>query len=1142
MAKIFISYARQTQTEAQLIAETLRGGGHEVWIDDQLLAHRAFADTIEEQLNAADAVVVLWSAHASTSQWVRAEASRAHKAGKLVQARLDGGPLPMPFDQIHCIDLSSWRGDYDVPQWRSLLASVAAVTGGVRPPAAKPARATGVDRRSERRQVTALYCDLVDAGSLAARLDPEDMMQVLDVYQAACDDAISQYGGVIARYTAHGVLAYFGYPRGDEEEAANAVRASLALRDAVGRLDVASGVVLRTRAGIATGLVVVGELVGGGGVAREPGVVGETPNLATQLETVASANTVVVSTTTRRLTEGLFTYRELGPVILPGYELPVKAFEALDATDVGSRSQARTLTDATPLVGRQGELASMLDCWALAREGEGQVVLLQGEAGIGKSRLVEAFRRKVAETPSVHTVWHCGPQHGANALHPIAQQLAHAAGFERSDDADHRRAKLAAFLEQYGANAAQSHAVLADLLGIPAEVDSPIETLTPEKRKAVTLDTLLAMMDRASSDQPALFVIEDLHWCDPTTLELLDRATRRAADRPWLILATARPEFEAKWSDHADVNHIRLGRLDHGDAQRICDSLGAEALLPEALVSKIIARSDGIPLFVEEITRSVLEAMANAPTADAAAAVTIPNTLQDSLVARLDRLGPAKQVASLGATIGRRFSYELLAAVAPQPPAELRQALRDLTKAGLLERTGAPPNSHYIFRHALIRDAAYESLLKREREALHGRIAEALRDLFPEMARADPALLAGHLTERGAIAEAIPLWAEAGGRAASRGAHVEAVSHLQKALDLLRRQPATKDRAGFELNLLLGLAVSLAGSRGYCVPEVADALAEARAICDGLEGDARLFAVMQNSCSFAIVAGDLPTAGAAAERCAKIAAESGGVEQLIEGDNMLAVVGHLRGELTAARGCAERAIRRYRGHNGPKLVFEHLVDPLLGSLAVLALILDAVGDPVGADKAANELLEHARALGRSFSLVHGLSWNAAHHIIREDYRSALSSALEARELCDANGYESYRGGTNFVCAFAMGRLGKLDSAIETANQATVEFDRLGMGLMLHFHLTELAGLHFAAGDTGKALVTIDLAIAKAIETGERWYLSPAHRRRAEILARIPGADPAAISAALQESIAVAEAQGATAFAARARALLPNALK
>jgi class 3 adenylate cyclase/tetratricopeptide (TPR) repeat protein len=1136
MARIFISYGRSTAPQARRVADGLRALDHDVWIDDQLLAHRSFADAIEEQLDASDAVVVLWSPDAARSEWVRAEASRGRAAGKLVQVMLERCALPMPFDQIHCAKLFDWEGDSEVSAWASVVASVDAVlnpSGFAWHTKAAAAPSHPAESRTERRQVTVLSCDLEDSGALSRRLDPEDMMQVIEVWQAACDDIIAHHGGAIVRTAGHGVLAYFGYPRADEEAAANAVRAGLALSEAIRGLDLPIGGPLRAQVGVATGLVVIGDLTSPGG-RHETGVAGDTPNLALQLQRIAPPDGVVVSEATQRITEGLFVYREFGQPILPGYDAPAPAFQATATTDARTRSQARRQKSQTSLIGREAELAQIFEAWALAQEGEGQVVLVQGEAGIGKSRLIDAFRASLADGP-VPSIWYCAPNYADSALHPVAEQLAHAAGFDDDDAPESRRAKLGALLERYGVTLAEHAAVLAELLGVPADPGRLV--LTPDKRKAVTLDALIRIMEQAARDNPAVFVIEDLHWADPTTLEMLQHATQQAAQHPWLILATARPEFECGWSDHADVVQVQLSRLDAADAARICGELGAAVVLPGDMVKQIVARSDGVPLFVEEITKAVLESMAGASTASGVARVAIPNTLQDSLAARLDRLGSAKQVASLAAAIGRRFSYSLLAAVAPQEPPELREALRALTRAGLLERTGVPPSSNYLFKHALIRDAAYDSLLKKERQALHGRIAAALREQRTDAQRAEPALLAYHLTESGAIAEAIPVWVEAGQRAAAQAAHVEAVSHLQTALDLLRRLPDDPARAADELQILLGLAASLGASRGYSIPEIAVALADARAICARLGEAADLFAVLRGICSFSLNANDVPAAEAAAQSCTEIAERTGLPVHRIEAEHSHGFIRFMKGDLAAARVHLERAVRLYRENDGGALAFPSVTAPLPLCLGVLPLVLFGLGDLAAAEKASADLIGLLPTFGRNYDLVFALCWHATYDVIRRDYHRAADFATQAIAVTEENAYETFRACAMALKALAQGAQFNAAASVEQAAAPIAKLERLGVRNMRTFFLAEFAALQAAAGDVGAALATVDKAIAHALEFQDHYYLSPAHRRRSEILERCPGADPAEAATALAQAIAVAEAQGAAGFAAEARSRL-----
>jgi class 3 adenylate cyclase/tetratricopeptide (TPR) repeat protein len=1016
-----------------------------------------------------------------------------------------------------------------------LCSRCGATLGRMTRDAVDPASRLMGPHRAERRQVTALVCDLVDSVSLTTRLDPEDMMSVVDAYLATCEKIIARHGGYITQYTGDGVLAYFGYPHADEDAPANAVRAGIEVRDSVGQLGLPRGLTLQTRVGIATGLVVIGDPVGRR-APREVDIVGQAPNLAARLQSVAAPDSIVVAKSTQRITGGLFNYRDLGAFALKGFAAPVEAFEALEATGIASRFHARVHGSTTPLVGRDKELVLLLNCWAGARAGKGHVVLLHGEPGIGKSRLVEELRRRTADVRDAQTMWYCGPTHSDSALYPVSQQIARAAGFDAGDSIATRRDKLGRLLAQYGAAEPLSQAVFADLLGLPSEQATPIEAMTPEKRKEVTQDALLGIMDRWTTSHPALFVLEDAHWSDSATLGLLDRTIARAADRHWLILVTARPEYQPAWAGHANVTHLRLGRLDRGDAERLCVHFGPD-LLPAASVRQIVARCDGIPLFVEEMTKSVLEAAAASPAQEGPPVVAIPMSVQDSLIARLDRLGPARRIANLGAAIGRRFSYQLLAAVAEQPDAQLRLGLRDLTLSGLVESSGLAPNSIYLFKHALIRDAAYESLLKREREMLHGRIAAVLRDRFPETREAEPELLAYHFTESGAISEAIPLWATAGQRAASRAAHVEAVRHFQTALDLLRRQDADGGRAATELQLLIGLAVSLAASRGYSVPEVGKALAEARAICDALGNVAGLFAVLRGICDFMTIAGDLDGSEEMARLCITIGEQTGLAEHRIESASALGYILFAKGDLPSARQHLEGMVQLYAEHDGAGLPRLSSQDPLVLGLAALLQILNAMGDDAGAARVAAQLAAHARLLARPFDLAWALSWLALYRLARGDFAEVSSVAEEALGICKEHGYTLYQLVATSLEAHARGHLGQPDQALDTARGVLPAFEKLGMKHFSCFYLGEVAGLEAAIGDAPAALRSIDAAIEAARRYGDGFFLSPLYRRRAEIVGGMPGtAAQQEVAASLREAVAIAEAQGAAAFAERARGL------
>ena len=840
------------------------------------------------------------------------------------------------------------------------------------------------------------------------------------------------------------------------------------------------------------------------------------------------------------MTAGFFIYRELESFALKGFEAPFEAAEAVEARPAPSRFLARARGKITPLVGRERELRQILGAWAAARAGHGQVVLLQGEPGIGKSRLVEELRAHAADTPHWQTVWHCGPTHGDSALYPVAQQLAHAAGLTVGDGAEARRDKLGEMLSKYGDGEPLGKPVIADLLGLAQDADLPIVAMSPEKRREVTLNTLLGMIQCVAGRGAALFVLEDAHWSDATTRELLARAIDRAADRSWLILVTARPEYQPTWSGQSGVTQINLDRLDRSDSERICAHLGADFLLSIETLRQIVARSDGIPLFVEEMTKSALEAAA-APAEQRPGALAIPMTVKDLLAARLDRLGPARRIASLGAAIGRRFSYELLAAVAMRPEAELRQGLRDLSLSGLIETNGLPPSSFYVFKHALIRDAAYEFLLKRERQALHGQIAAALRDRFPHARETEPELLAHHFTESGAIADAAPLWAEAGNRAASRAAHAEAASHLQNALDLVRRSPPGPARAVAELPLLLGLGISLSAIYGYSYPEAGQMFEQAQAICDALGNPGELFPVLCGITSFRCVIGEIAAAEELARQCATIADQSGAPEHRILADCYLGYIIVNRGRLTEGREKLENAVALYLEHNQARKTLGVSQDALTYSRACLIHALLALGEKQTADRIADEMVVHARSLERPYDVVFGVNARAAYLMLTGDYAGAWRDAEEVVRLSEEHGYSMYRGIGLLRMGNALGHFRGRDAALPLIRSGVAEVQRTGVKHSICSDVLATGSMYAANGDYANALAYCDEALARARETGEEYYFPRIHLWRAKFLAGL-SADGAAAEA--RRALEIAEAQGAAGFAAEARKWLEqsNALK
>ena len=646
---------------------------------------------------------------------------------------------------------------------------------------------------AERRQVTVMFADLVGSTALSTRMDPEDLREVISAYRKCVAETVRHLGGFVSQYLGDGVLIFFGYPQAHEDDAERAVRAALQLVAAVAGLKTHAP--LQTRVGIATGLVVVGEMSDAGGL-RERGIVGETPNLAARLQSSAEPNQVVIADNTRRLLGNIFELKDLGSKHLKGMAEGIRAWAVLQASSVASRFEAMHATRLTDLVGREEELGLLLRRWARAKAGEGQVVLLSGEPGIGKSRLTAALLEHIGREPYTRLRYFCSPHHADSALYPIIGHFERVARLAYNDSLQTKLDKLDRVLAQTAASK-EDAALYAEMLSLPNDGRYPALHLTPEQRRQRTLETLWAQVEVLSRKNPVLMIFEDAHWSDPTSLEALSRAVNRIASLPILLIVTFRPEFDPPWIGRPHVTALTLNRLAEREVSMMIDRVVGSKPLPANVRRDIIERTDGVPLFVEEITRAVLEAESAAKHVIAAilsTATEVPASLHASLMARLDRLGPAKEVAQIGAAIGREFSHALLSAVAQKPEAQLNSAIEALLAAGLVFRQGTPPDVIYLFKHVLVQDAAHGTLLREPRRALHARIAATLETQFTDIVERQPEVMARHCTEAGLIEKAAHLWGKAGQRSLDLVALLEAVAYLQDGLAIIERLPSSVDR------------------------------------------------------------------------------------------------------------------------------------------------------------------------------------------------------------------------------------------------------------------------------------------------------------------------------------------------------------
>ena len=715
---------------------------------------------------------------------------------------------------------------------------------------------------AERRQVTVMFSDLVGSTALSARMDPEDLREVIFAYQKCVAETVQRFGGFVAKYMGDGVLVYFGYPQAHEDDAERAVRAGLKLIAAVGALRAASP--LQTRVGIATGLVVVGDLIGSG-EAQERGIVGETPNVAARLQGIAEPNTVAIAESTRKLVGNLFDLQDLGAQNLKGIGAPVRAWAALRPASVESRFEALRGGGLTALVGREEELELLLRRWSRAKSCEGQVVLLCGEPGIGKSRLTAALLETIASEPHTRLRYFCSPQRTDSAFYPIIGQMERAAGFTYDDPLEAKLGKLDRVLAQTSTSV-EDAALFADMLSLANDGRYPTLDLAPEQRRQGTLQALVSQMEVLAGQSPVLMIFEDAHWSDPTSLEAFGRVIDLIAGLRVLLLVTFRLEFAPPWIGQPHVTAVTLNRLPRRDIDAMIDGVLGNKPLPASIRQDIIERTDGIPLFVEEMTKAVLEARSEGEAQQTAAAIpaptlAVPATLQASLMARLDRLGTAKDVAQIGAAMGREFSHALLSAVVSKPTAELESTLDRLIAAGLLFRQGVPPHANYLFKHALVQDASYGTLLREPRRALHARIAATLESQFPEIAESQPELLARHCAEAGLIEKAADMWGKAGQRSLERSALVEAAEQLTRALEQIAQLSPTPALRREQIKLQVALIAPLIHVKGYAARETTAAaehahllIQQAEALGESPEDPLLLFSVLYSSWARSYVA------------------------------------------------------------------------------------------------------------------------------------------------------------------------------------------------------------------------------------------------------------------------------------------------
>jgi class 3 adenylate cyclase/tetratricopeptide (TPR) repeat protein len=931
---------------------------------------------------------------------------------------------------------------------------------------------------AERRQLTVLFCDLVDSTVLAGRLDPEVWREVVRAYQETCAKVIARYEGHIAQYLGDGLLVYFGYPLAHEDDAQRAVRAGLgmveALRQLNSRLQQERGVSLAVRLGIHTGQVVVGEI--GSRAKHEQLALGETPNVAARLQGIATPNTLLISAATFQLLGGFFACQPLGTPLLKGVAQPLAVYRVLYESMARSRLEVVGSTGLTPLVGREPEVALLLERGAQVKDGMGQVVLLSGEAGIGKSRLVQVLTAHVATEPQAWlTPCQCSPYYQNTALYPLIELLERVVlRFDREESPPQKLRKLEGFLVQYGLPLAEAVPLFAALLSLPLGADYAPLTVSPEQQKQQTLHALLTILLRIAAQQPVLFVMEDLHWVDPSTLELLTLLVDQGPTARLLALWTFRPDFTPPWLGRAHLTQVTLNRLPRRQAVELTGRVAHGKALPSEVVEQVVAKTDGVPLFVEELTKMVLESGLLQEQAKRYALtgplppLAIPATLHDSLMARLDRLAAVKGLAQLGATLGREFAYELLQAVSLWDEDTLHRRLQQLVAAEFLYQQGLPPQATYRFKHVLIRDAAYQSLLRSTRQQHHQRIAQVLEARFPALVETQPELVAQHYTAAGCPEQAVRYWQRAGQQASERSANVEAISHVTAGIELLTTLPETPARTQQSLTLHIALGAALLMTKGQAAPEVEQAYTQARALCQQVGETPELVPVLFGLWRFYLVRAQLHTARELGDTLLRLAQQAHDPALAVVAHYTLGVTWFYLGALPAARQHLEDGIARYTPDQRRAPVFRMGNDLGVGCRQFAALTLWLLGYPAQALACLHEALTLAHELSHPYSLAFARCWAALVSQWRRDVPAVHEHAEAAITLSTEQGFTQWVALGMCLRGWTLALQGQGEEGMAQVRQGIAAFRATGAALHVPYWCTVLADVAAHLGRTTDA--------------------------------------------------------------------------
>jgi TOMM system kinase/cyclase fusion protein len=1038
-----------------------------------------------------------------------------------------------------------WTGDGGVT-----IAPMVTLSEPAQPPDIRGGQSPKVDlprpdlRPAEagRRQLTVLFCDVVGSTALAGRLDPEDLREVIQAFQQTCAEVIQRFEGYIAQYLGDGLLVYFGYPQAHEDDAQRAVRTGLEMVEAIRtlntRLERDKAIQLAIRLGIHTGVVVVGEM--GGGDRREQLALGDTPNVAARIQAIAVPNTVLISAATRRLVGGFFAYEDVGSHLLKGVSQPIALHRVLQESGAQSRVEITSPGGLPPLIGREAEVALLLEHWARSKDGAGQVVFLSGEPGIGKSRLVELLREHVGSEGCPRIAFRCSPYHTNSALYPVIEHLRRRLQFHRDDMPEIKLAKLEEGLRTYRFSSEKVVLLLAALLSVPLPEGRyrPLN-LSPQQQKQQTAEALTAWFVEEAVRQPVLVVYEDLHWADPSSLELLSRLIEEVPTARMLTLLTFRPEFRPPWTPRSHITQLTLTRFTRPEVESMIAQVMHSKTLPVEVIRQVMAKTDGVPLFIEELLKMILESgllrekdghyLLTGPLPPLA----IPSTLQDSLMARLDRLAAVREIAQLGAALGREFSYEVIQAVALMDEGTLQHGLAALVDAELVYQRGRVPQATYLFKHALIRDAAYQSLLKSKRQLYHKQIAQVLEARFPEIKETQPELLAHHYTEAGLHELAVGYWQRAGQRAMQHSAHVEAISHVTRGLELLGMLPDTPERPLQELDLQTTLGLALMATKGMAAPEVGNAYARARELCQEVGGTPQLFQVLMGLCTFYRQRGEFQTARELGEQCLTLAQREGEPMRLLEAHRALGVPLFYLGELVAARAHLEQEMALYDPQQQRSHASHYGVNPRVSCLSTVIWPLWLLGYPDQALERCHDALTLAQELSHPYSLAYALQGAIRFHRFRREVQAAQERAEALLALSIEQGFAQWEAAGAMIRGWGLAEQGQEDEGIAQIRQGLAAWQGMGIEAGQPYWLALLADAHTRIGQVEEGLHVLAEAFVLVDKNGERWWEAELHRLKGELLLGQSGPDEHQAEAYFHQALNIAHRQQAKSLALRA---------